>query len=99
MVTMPTVGFGEYNVPFIGQKIILFATVVNGAVLNSFVTLSMLSQLQMNQAEIGCYWLLKKIETREHIENISKNYIQKSFVRIRDKSGDHSILKKKKSAS
>jgi hypothetical protein len=61
MVTMPTVGFGEYDVPFIGQKIVLFLTVVNGAVLNSFVTLSMLSHLQMNQAEQSSYLLFKKI--------------------------------------
>lgn len=50
IVTMPTVGFGEYELPFFKQKIIIFFTVVFGAVLNSFVTLSMLSQLQMNEA-------------------------------------------------
>lgn len=48
MVSMPTVGYGEYNVPFIGQKIVLVVTVVNGSVLNSFVTLSMLKQLEMD---------------------------------------------------
>lgn len=45
MVSMPTVGFGEYQVPLLAQKVVLVFTVVNGSVLNSFVTLSMLKQL------------------------------------------------------
>lgn len=45
MITIPTVGFGEYQIPFFGQKFVIFITVVAGAVFNSFVTLSMLSQL------------------------------------------------------
>lgn len=83
---MPTVGFGQYNVPFLGQKIVLVVTVVNGSVLNSFVTLSMLKQLEMDPNQLSSYWLLKKIQAREHIESISKNYIQKSFTIIRQKA-------------
>jgi NO-binding membrane sensor protein with MHYT domain len=51
-------------VPHFGQKVVLVLTVINGAVLNSFVTLSMLSQLQMSQSEQSSYWLFKKIQTR-----------------------------------
>lgn len=67
MITIPTVGFGDYELPFLGQKIVIFVTVVAGAVFNSFVTLSMLSQLEMNQSELSSYLLYKKIETRESI--------------------------------
>lgn len=67
MITMPTVGFGEYFLPEFAQKIILFLTVINGAVLNSFITLSMLSNLEMNQNELSSYLLMKKIQAREHI--------------------------------
>lgn len=54
----------------------------------------MLSQLEMNQAELSSYWLFKKINTRESIENISKNYIQKSFNRIREKKTSSDKTKK-----
>ena len=45
IVSMPTVGFGEYDLPYTGQKIIVIMILVMGAVLNSFITLSMLNLL------------------------------------------------------
>ena len=79
IVSMPTVGFGEYNLPTTSQKLIVFLILVLGAVLNSFITLSMLKLLDMDDSEESSYWLAEKINTREHIEKISKNYISKSF--------------------
>ena len=49
IVSVPTVGFGEYDMPFIGQKILIVLVVIIGAVFNSFITLTMLSQLDMSQ--------------------------------------------------
>ena len=47
---MPTVGFGEYDLVFLGQKIIVMLMLVIGTVLNSFIILAMLSNLDMNES-------------------------------------------------
>ena len=69
---MPTVGYGENKVVFLSQRIVIFLTIVYSATLNSFVTLAMLSQLQMTESELSSYWLMKKIDARQHIEHLSK---------------------------
>lgn len=86
IVSIPTVGFGEYDLPLTSQKVVVVLILVMGTVLNSLITLSMLSQLNMDDKELSSYWLMQKVETREHIEKISKNYIQKSFGVIRCKN-------------
>ena len=61
IVSMPTVGFGEYDLPYTGQKIIVMLILVMGAVLNSFITLSMLNLLEMDESELSSYWLSQKV--------------------------------------
>jgi hypothetical protein len=70
------------------EKIVLCFAIIIAALVNSFITLSILSQLEMDQNELSSYWLLKKIQTREYIEHLSKNYIQQSFSLLRDKKNE-----------
>jgi hypothetical protein len=70
------------------EKIVLCFAIITAALVNSFITLSILSQLEMDQNELSSYWLLKKIQTREYIEYLSKNYIQQSFSLLRDKKNE-----------
>jgi hypothetical protein len=46
---MSTVGYGEYDIVESYQKIVLFFAIVIAAILNSFITLSILKQLEMDQ--------------------------------------------------
>lgn len=67
IVTIPTVGFGEYSLPYIGQKILIFLILVMGLLLNSFIIFIMINELSMNDMEENSYQLQKKISVREEL--------------------------------
>ena len=86
IVTIPTVGFGEYDLPYHGQKILIVIILVLGVLLNSFIILTIISEMTMSEMEINSYQLQKKIGTKTKIEEISKNYIRKSIELVRKKN-------------
>ena len=49
IVTIPTVGFGEYKLPFLAQKIVVTFIIIFGILLSSFIILAMLNQFGMDE--------------------------------------------------
>lgn len=86
IVTVPTVGFGEYSLPYLGQRILIFFILVMGLLLNSFIIFIMINELSMSEMEENSYQLQKKISVREELEYISKKYIRESIELVRKKS-------------
>ena len=86
IVTVPTVGFGEYGLPYLGQKILIIMILVMGLLLNSFIIFIMINELSMNDMEENSYQLQRKIDVREELEYISKKYIRESIELVRKKS-------------
>jgi hypothetical protein len=61
IVTIPTVGFGDYYLTHLSQKIFVAFVLILGLMLNSFIILAMLKELEMNEEEESSYQLQKKI--------------------------------------
>lgn len=67
IVTLPTVGYGDYKIAEIGPRCVILATLITGVALNAFVTLSMLKKFEMTTSENNSYVLMEKLKMVEEI--------------------------------
>ena len=66
IVTLPTVGYGDYTV--VGMpRLIILCVLVTGVALNAFVTLRILLNFEMTMGEMNSYILMKKVKVVEDI--------------------------------
>ena len=75
IVTLPTVGFGDYTVTGVIPRSVMICIVITGAALNAFLTLVMLRNFEMGSGESNSYTLMEKLVVAEELESISSNFI------------------------
>jgi hypothetical protein len=81
IVTLPTVGFGDYRVDDVVPRIIIILILLTGVALNAFVTLILLKKFEMTTNENNSYILMEKLNMIEQIEELSSEFIIRKFQR------------------
>ena len=70
-MTLPTVGYGDYQVTGNVSRIIILLVLLSGVSLNAFVTLTLLKEFEMSSNESNSYQLMEKLNMIEKIEELS----------------------------
>ena len=81
IVTLPTVGFGEYTVEDSVPRVVILVILMTGVGLNAFVTLILLKKFEMSINESNSYILMEKLNMIEQIEELSSQFIIRKFER------------------
>jgi hypothetical protein len=81
-VTLPTVGYGDYQVVGFFSRAIILLVLLSGVSLNAFVTLTLLKKFEMSSNEYNSYQLMEKLNMIERIEELSSEFIIRKFRRI-----------------
>ncbi len=71
IVTLPTVGYGDYRVLGIISRVIILLVLLSGVSLNAFVTLTLLKEFEMTSNENNSFQLMEKLNMIEKIEELS----------------------------
>jgi hypothetical protein len=71
IVTLPTVGYGDYKVVGIISRVIILLVLLSGVSLNAFVTLTLLKEFEMSTNESNSHQLMEKLNMIEKIEELS----------------------------